>query len=90
MVSGGPLRMTCHSKGLLSSTKPAEKPESVFLFRSAQSHHAAIRPRQARTADKNNEDKTSPTTHKRGPTEQEKNFRLDADIPSRVTPRSAT
>lgn len=66
MVSGGPLRMTCHSKGLLSSTKPAEKPESVFLFRSAQPQYAAIRTRQARTADKNNEDKTSPTIHKRG------------------------
>jgi hypothetical protein len=35
MVSGGPVRMTCHSKGLDSSTNPAENPLSVFLFSSA-------------------------------------------------------
>lgn len=45
--------MTCHSKGLLSSTKPAEKPESVFLFRSAQAHQqTAVAPTQAGTKDK--------------------------------------
>jgi hypothetical protein len=36
MVSGGPVRMTCHSKGLDSSTSPAENPLSVFLFNSAR------------------------------------------------------
>lgn len=33
-VSGGPVRMTCHSNGFESSTRPAEKPESVFLLSS--------------------------------------------------------
>lgn len=60
MVSGGPLRMTCHSKGLLSSTKPAEKPESVFLFRSAQPHQQTdVAPKQARTKDKKHKDQNT-------------------------------
>lgn len=44
-VSGGPVRITCHSNGLESSTSPAEKPESVFLFSSevAKSKRAAQR-----------------------------------------------
>jgi hypothetical protein len=36
MVSGGPVRMTCHSKGLDSSTSPAENPLSVFLLSSVR------------------------------------------------------
>lgn len=34
-VSGGPIMVTLHSKTLLSSTKPAEKPSTGFLERSA-------------------------------------------------------
>lgn len=87
MVSGGPLRMTCHSKGLLSSTKPAEKPESVFLFRSAQPHQhqqAAIRPRQAGTDDnKSKNQKSSPRIYKeRSPQHREKTCVLDAVNPN--------
>jgi hypothetical protein len=36
IVSGGPVRITCHSKGLDSSTSPAEKPLSVFLLSSVR------------------------------------------------------
>jgi len=41
-VSGGPIMVTLHSKMLISSTKPAEKPSTGFLQRSArkgQSEH---------------------------------------------------
>lgn len=37
-VSGGPVRITCHSNGLDSSTRPAEKPESVFFLSSVQQY----------------------------------------------------
>lgn len=33
-VSGGPMMVTLHSKTLLSSTNPAEKPSTGFFIRS--------------------------------------------------------
>ena len=38
-VSGGPMMRMPHSKGLESSTRPAEKPSIGFLLRSGQHVH---------------------------------------------------
>lgn len=76
--------MTCHSKGLLSSTKPAENPESVFLFRSAPPYQkATVGPRQAGTKRRKKDQRRPPGHTKDGFRGTERsNFTLDAVIPT--------